>query len=98
MEPYTSPVGSFAPNGYGLCDMAGNVYDWCWDWHEENYPSAPQSDPHGPASGTFRMCRGGCWSADAGLASYGRAAFRAPYNATSTRNFIGFRIVRSSAP
>ena len=58
--PYTSPVGYFAPNGYGLYDMAGNVWQWCWDWYDA-YPSGAQSGPCGPATGTSRVLRGGGW-------------------------------------
>jgi formylglycine-generating enzyme required for sulfatase activity len=61
--PYTSPVNYFAPNGYGLYDMAGNVCQWCWDW-VGSYSSDFQSDPHGPTAGSNRVYRGGCWSLD----------------------------------
>jgi formylglycine-generating enzyme required for sulfatase activity len=58
--PYTSPVGSFAPNAYGLYDMVGNVSEWCWDWYG-SYSSGTQTDPRGPTSGLFRVLRGGGW-------------------------------------
>ena len=59
VSPFTSPVGYFAANGYGLYDMAGNISEWCWDWYVDYYSSGSQTDPHGPASGSARVNRAG---------------------------------------
>jgi sulfatase modifying factor 1 len=57
-----APVGSGAPNGFGLYDMCTNVHEWCSDWYAPDYyESSPSRDPQGPAEGTRRVSRGGSW-------------------------------------
>ena len=87
--PYTSPVGSFAANGYGLYDMAGNVYQWCWDWY--GTPYAGGTDPRGISTGSNRVLRGGDWS---GNADYARSAYRNYYSPTIVNSINGFRLAR----
>ena len=87
---HTTPVGSYKPNAWGLFDMHGNVWEWCSDWHDENYYNqSPRQDPQGPQNGSLRVLRGGSWS------SFGRdcrSALRVR-NVPGSRNFnLGFRV------
>ncbi|MCX6927983.1 MAG: SUMF1/EgtB/PvdO family nonheme iron enzyme [Verrucomicrobia bacterium] len=90
-QPYTSPVGYFAPNGYALYDMAGNVTEWTWDWYG-SYTASPATDPHGPGGVlSLRVLRGGGWYS---YASFTRCAVRYYGSPSGASVDIGFRCVR----
>jgi formylglycine-generating enzyme len=61
-SPETTPVGSFAPNGYGLYDIVGDSWVWCWDWYGTPYGQPSLTDPTGPATGSTRVLRAGGWN------------------------------------
>ncbi len=89
---FTAPVGSFAPNAFGLHDMHGNVWEWVSDWHADDYYAhSPTADPQGPSTGAVKVRRGGSWHT---WPFYARCAFR-NWNTPQTRyTLVGMRLVR----
>ncbi len=88
---FTKAVGGYSPNKFGLCDMHGNVWEWCSDFHAVDYYSkSPTDDPQGPAEGTKRVRRGGAWNS---FPLWARASFR-NWNTPQSRCVnLGFRVV-----
>ena len=82
-------------NAWGLYDMHGDVYEWCWDWYSSRHYGTrpdPDSDPTGPSSGSLRVMRGGCWYC---YAQYCRSANRGIFRPGDRYDYLGLRLVRS---
>ena len=88
----THAVGTKAANELGIYDMSGNVWEWCWDWYDSSYYNgSPASNPKGPTSGSYRVCRGGSWYS---VANFCTVSYRYSYDATGSSYNLGFRIFR----
>lgn len=84
----TTPVGSFAANAWGLCDMHGNLWQWCHDWHG-GYARKDETDPQGPRSGKNRVLRGGSWGSNPVFCRSANRNFADPESRTE---FYGCRV------
>ncbi|MGH3353007.1 MAG: formylglycine-generating enzyme family protein [Nocardioides sp.] len=88
----TAPVKTYRPNGHGLWQMAGNVWEWCADWfHADYYADSPVAAPRGPEAGTTRVMRGGSYLCHDSYCHRYRVAARSSNTPDSASGNIGFR-------
>ena len=87
-------VGLKRPNPWGLCDMQGDVYQWCLDWYGPS-PGGSATDPDGPDPGSNRVDRGGCWNS---TAAHCRSARRDSHAPGVRSNAVGFRLALTPLP
>ena len=92
----THEVGTMFPNAFGLYDMSGNIFEWCWNWFTDSYDTETEggSDPTGSSAGSLRVNRGGGWSYSS---DYCAVSFRNCFNPNNRSSNLGFRLVRASS-
>jgi formylglycine-generating enzyme len=92
----TAPVASFPPNGFGLYNVAGNVWEWCSDWWTTSHPSGPLVNPPGPPAGKSRVMRGGSYMCHESYCNRYRVAARTSNDPESSSGNLGFRCARDA--
>jgi sulfatase modifying factor 1 len=93
----TAPARSFRANAYGLYNMTGNTWEWCWDWFDDAYYRTSAADnPTGPATGFRRVMRGGSYLCHASYCNRYRVDARSSNTPDSATTNLGFRCVRDA--
>ena len=95
----TAPVDAYPPNGYGLHNMTGNVWEWCRDWFQSDaYQHSATRDPTGPDTGTHRVMRGGSYLCHESYCRRYRVAARSGNEPDASAGNLGFRVAGPAAP